>query len=624
MPHAPSPSGLHGRARFGWLRAGLCGLALCLGAPPRMAHAHSPEAAAAAFADEDDATAVRWLTAWLDGPRADIEGLPLAARLARELKAGPLLLTARSLGEEWQAERGGSVNVEAQQRAALALGWAYLGLAEHRIETGASGTSITLLLADVEACAERLAPGPERSVLLASKRATEGNLDGAIAGLAADRAEHGARAGPALLEGRLRYQRAAAWPAQADGRPTPEAAAELGLARDLLGAALDDLHGGPLGRARREGHLTRAWAAHRLGDAETASGEYLEAWRPGTRAAPLVLRGLASLHAHGPATLVALLEELRARTPEDPELLAALARAQVAAGAGADALATARERLARDPAAAAGWLLLLEVARALGEVPTAMEAARAALARAPGDAEVGRAVEALAQARLAEAPGEAVALYEALVAHRPDDPFVRNNLGFVLRELVTPHTEMLEGARQVLRDDAPPEARAWLARCVAVYLEAVARIPEEDDGRRPPEEDWNLAGIVNDAGLMLHYFVDAADPLRAEALYLRALRMTEYGHADAYLPNLRRLYGQVLPGREWTWMQVARRARDGLLAERRAPDGTLELVPDEAKRAVAARDAAELRGRILEALREQAAEEDLPWPPPPAEAPARR
>jgi hypothetical protein len=65
---------------------------------------------------------------------------------------------------------------------------------------------------------------------------------------------------------------------------------------------------------------------------------------------------------------------------------------------------------------------------------------------------------------------------------------------------------------------------------------------------------------------------------------------------DTYFYNLQYLYGFELPGREETWLRLARRASERILRE--DEDGA--LVPDERKRDAARRDA-----RALLALLEE-------------------
>ena len=147
-----------------------------------------------------------------------------------------------------------------------------------------------------------------------------------------------------------------------------------------------------------------------------------------------------------------------------------------------------------------------------------------------------------------------------------------------------------------------------------VYRHAVSLVPEDLD-EKTEKEIWVLAGIVNDCGLMLHYFEDVQEPYAAERLYLRALEMSDYAYMDAYHPNLRRLYAFVLPHRGWAWYRAAREARWAQKMEQRTPDGSIELVADEARREIAAEDARRLRARLARALAEGAEEDGDPWPP---------
>ncbi|MFM8979443.1 MAG: hypothetical protein ACKOSS_03145, partial [Planctomycetia bacterium] len=217
-----------------------------------------------------------------------------------------------------------------------------------------------------------------------------------------------------------------------------------------------------------------------------------------------------------------------------------------------------------------------------------------------------------------------VALYEGIFALLPADPFVRNNLGFLLREAVTPYTTQEPNGVQHLRPDAPWRVRGWLERSVAAYGEAVRLLPAADDKDRDEAEAWDVAGIVNDLGLMLHYFADVQDLPRAEALYWRALRMTAFAFKDTYAPNLQRLYGTLLRDREWSWYLAARSARDAILLETGELDratGKPVLAPDSAKREAASRDLEALRARLVRTLQEDAESDGLPFPPP-AAAPA--
>jgi hypothetical protein len=189
--------------------------------------------------------------------------------------------------------------------------------------------------------------------------------------------------------------------------------------------------------------------------------------------------------------------------------------------------------------------------------------------------------------------------YDDLVRRAAGLPHVQiawlNNLAFRLREVVSTYTWRGEGRSQGIADGSPREVHRLLARCVELYEAAVALVPK-DAADAPFAARWVYAGILNDAGLMRHYFVDVRDLAKAEALYLRAFELTDGAYMDTYFYNLQYLYGFELPGREETWLRLAQRARTKILAE--SKDGG--FVPDERKREAAARDAEALRQKLEE------------------------
>lgn len=170
----------------------------------------------------------------------------------------------------------------------------------------------------------------------------------------------------------------------------------------------------------------------------------------------------------------------------------------------------------------------------------------------------------------------------------------RNDLAFRFREIASAYAYRAEGRTQRLAEGAPGAARGLLARCVALYEEAVALIPK-DALDLPFEERWSYAALLNDAALMRHYWLDVRDLAKAEAGYLRAFELTDGAYMDTYFYNLQYLYGFELPGNEAKWYALARRA-----AERILKPGPQGLVPDEMKREAARRDA-EALARVLAA-----------------------
>lgn len=331
---------------------------------------------------------------------------------------------------------------------------------------------------------------------------------------------------------------------------------------------------------------------------------------------PYPLRGLQSLATGRPELLVASLDEILTENPGDARALDALAEAQLGIDA-TQALLTLQRRIDLDEKDPAGWMLGARLFASMKQWREARRHAIRAVELAPTAKDAPGLLQQIAHTIRAEEPERAVAIYEELLGLKAEDPLIWNNYGFLLREIVSPHTDVdPRTGVQTLKDDAPPRARTLLERCVSVYRRAVSLVPADVDALTDSEA-WVLAGVVNDCGLMLHYFEDVQDPHAAERLYLRALEMTDYGYMDAYHPNLRRLYAFVLPKRDWAWYLAAREARWAQLREQRRPDGTFELVADEAKREIAAEDAQKLRVRLAEALAEGAEEDGDPWPPEP-------
>ena len=188
---------------------------------------------------------------------------------------------------------------------------------------------------------------------------------------------------------------------------------------------------------------------------------------------------------------------------------------------------------------------------------------------------------------------------------------VRNNVAFRIREAVSSFTSRGRGRMQYLVKGADPEALAWMKRCTEVYEEAVAEMPpEEEQAALPFRTRWVQAGVLNDAGLMRHYFAEVQDLDLAERLYLRSFRITEGAYMDAYFYNLQFLYGFERPGREERWLKLASVAREAILRE--DPEGEDGFSPDERKRAAAERDWERLRDLLGEERADAAERADLP------------
>ena len=556
------------------------------------------------------------LAAWFaDEAPAEASDLLRAAQLARALPDIELLRTVRARAEAVEAEAGSS-----SPALDLALGFAYLGLAEENLRLRTTSRSISLYFADALTRAKAVpADGPHGETaarLAAGVRFAQGDLAAAVEGLDAFRAAtDDVTPRFEALHGRLTYEKAAAMPVTASGHAGEEAQALLQRAAASLAVAASskDLSAAQ----RRAASLRQAYALHRLGAIDAGEQAYRAAFGGTAREQGLVVRGLQSLLARDAARVVGVLEDLAKAHGDPVPVLDALTEIHRRAGDAGAVLVVAERRLASAPKDPLSWFAS---GRALVEagVPTrALEQFLQGLRLDPNNLYCSFQVEQIARSVLADDPAGACAVYERLIALRPDDPYTRNNYGFILRDLVSAHTEKLKGGLERIPADAPEGTHARLKRCVEVYAEAVARIDPAKDSELDEATAWNLAGIINDYGLIVHYFVDVQDAQLAERQYLRALAMTDYGFKDTYAPNLQRLYHYVLTDLDhaWRWYRIAREAQHTIMAE--APDGRggVALVPDEQKREAARRDVIGVRARILQALAMDAKEDGLPWPP---------
>ena len=531
----------------------------------------------------------------------DPETLLALALVAAEVKDVEVLERLQGLAEPLLS----SVD---DRRLDLALGFGSLALAEAHIERQDGSRSVPFLFDDAERLAKKAMASPDHAGmglwLLARTHYAQGDRAGAVAVLASR--DEGGPCEPLLgaLLGTLLYERAVGSGLGSDGQPTEAGRKDLEAAVERLAKALGG--GAVSGRERAfQATMRLAWSDHRLGRRDDARAAYVSALglRPDS---VLPLRGLESLFTGDAAALTAALEAAVEAHPDHAAAWENLARARLRSGDAAGALVASQRLIALPGSGARGWLLGGGLLLDLKQWGEAKKHFAKAFAIEPGSLEAASGMERAAQGLVPTDLERALTIYDELLLLRPDDPYVRNNLGFVLREVVSPWTDMAQSGLQRLKPEAPPRIRKVLERCAEVYGEAVARIPEEKDKDLDEMEAWNLAGIVNDYALIIHYFVDVQDAPRAEALYLRVLAMTGYGFKDTYSPNLQRLYAFVLPGREMTWYRAAMKAKDAILLERQDASGRTVLAPDDNKRAAAAKDAETLRARILKELESDA------------------
>ena len=324
--------------------------------------------------------------------------------------------------------------------------------------------------------------------------------------------------------------------------------------------------------------LRLAWASQILGDVETA--------RQGYRGAiavapddPLPLRGLSVLYTNDPTGYEAELRRLAAEGPAFERVLLLQAQDRIARQEYDEAERVLEAFLATHPEDADGFYALGRVRAAQGRIDEADGLYRRAV-EADGDHLA--AAEAVDQAIRKTGLGRAKANLDAaldveseyawLLDRAPNNPFVRNNVAFLLREAWLAHRE-------------DPAWRPLLDAAVAYYDDAVRVIgPWSPEKHR--ELPWStrhaFAQIVNDAGVIRHLYEPARDLARAEHDYLEAMRYTTWGYVDAWT-YLRRIYEEQ---ERWPELhRLARRAAEGLADAKGEP-----LVDArEAARALAAR-----------------------------------
>ncbi len=601
------------------LPAALRALAACLlctlvAASPALAGGLEKAEAALGAGRADDARTA--LLAWFDGDAVDAAGLLRAAFVARGLEDRNVLGAVRAAAERVEEQAGRAVS----EPLHLALGFAYLSIAEAHLKQRSGGSSVSLLFADALARSSIVAVGgPLGSTALHLAAAThyaKGDATAALHAIESRSHELAGQPGARLLalQGLLLYERGVAGGTDASARPTKSAAADFEAAIAALGAAIDA--NTLRGRELQKAHLQHAYAHHRMGNYDPAIRGYHAAHAGGGREGLLALRGLHSLLGRDPERLAAELDTLVRGHPEDAAAVDLLVQVHLGAGNVAAALLVARRHCERNPDDRTALYLVGHVLQRGGMLRSARRYFVEVLKRSPDDLRASQALEQLARDCLGKPRERAVALqiYDELLQLRPNSPYIRNNYGFILRDLVTPHTALERGGIQRLKPGATDEVRRLLTRCVEVYAEAAALIDPAEDGSREELEAWNLAGIVNDYGLILHYFIDVQDASLAEKQYLRALRMTDYGFKDTYSPNLHRLYRHVLTDRTWRWYRIAREAKDAILREARDENGRLALVADEQKREAARRDMEAARARILQTLKMDADEDGISPP----------
>jgi tetratricopeptide (TPR) repeat protein len=230
--------------------------------------------------------------------------------------------------------------------------------------------------------------------------------------------------------------------------------------------------------------------------------------------------------------------------------------------------------------------LLAKILLEKGDEKGAAKAFEKALEENPNDLEVLAALQVPLVDRVREAVGDnaklksAVADYRKLLAMAPQNPGIRNDLGFLLREAFGPNGTKSSASRP----------RWILDESVKAYEEASALIGEWRDeyqgSIRYPARHAN-AQVLNDTGLMFQYYPEVQDLAKAEAYYRRAQEWTQHGYWDAYT-NLLKILRE---SERWAdALEYAEACAEGLRDESGEANATF--------RATARGDAEQIRKRL--------------------------
>jgi tetratricopeptide (TPR) repeat protein len=279
------------------------------------------------------------------------------------------------------------------------------------------------------------------------------------------------------------------------------------------------------------------------------------------------LRGIAALKHGDDAGYVATLEKLAKQIPSNVAVHFALGKAHFAANRfdlAAKSFATYAERSASPGRT---HFFLGQALRKLGKEKEALQAFEAALKCLPEDVEAADELDKVLREKHKLAAGTSIKAakeceedYERLSKLAPGNPFIPNNGAFILREAYGPH-----------RNDG-----GWMSvlKASQKMYEAAAKIIDDMPADVVDSATWGdrygWAQITSDTGLMFQsiYYKEASDDAKAEAYYLRALKLSDYGYLDAW-NNLSKLY---LAKQEWQKAyDLHARAAEGLATESQQP-----------------------------------------------------
>ena len=312
-----------------------------------------------------------------------------------------------------------------------------------------------------------------------------------------------------------------------------------------------------------------AYASAYLGDIPTAGDAYRKAAElDPNNDAPI--RGLQSLYTHTPDKYLSALAGLLEKNANHTWALWYLADNRYKAGDFKQARKLYERYAAASDNAGAGYYAAALAATQMNDADGAEKLHFKALAANPAHGQAAAAIQkrlmdAGAEQRARKSPDDAqkvIAEFAPLLKAAPDMAWIRNNLGFILREAY------VGGAR----GGGEAKWRPILKAATEVYTEAADILGEwthEKEQSYTWQQRYAEAQIISDTGLMYEFYPATRDDDTAEKYFNTALEYTEDGYRDAFDGMTRLL------ARQQRWQDLydlAMACAEGLTTESGAPD----------------------------------------------------
>lgn len=474
------------------------------------------------FAEAADAFSKAWAAAPVDGRRGPALGLAAAVTQGR---------LADRYGAADEALMALVARAEADLAVRVALGDLRLLAGSALPDAKEREKALAAATAQYEQ-AVKVAPGePTAALGLARSWEARGRLDKAAAAL--DPLLDGTP-DPRLqvLKGRFLYQQAHA---ENQANPGSRKGREgVAKARALLTAAVT------ADPSSFEGWLTLARCAEQQADLGAAEAAYTRALALDAED-PAPLEGLHALVGDDPEAWRARLEKVAAETPTQVAVQLALGRLHVEAQRwepAAQALTTFVERSTLPWRRVLGLTPLGLALQGLGKEAEALRAFDEALTADPTDLLAADAFDRRLQATYVDtaqtdlkAAEKAADEYERLLRRTRDNVFVAGNVAFLLREAYA--RNQADGKWLPILKDA--------LHFYEIAAQVVTSKAPEAVAEAAWHERWAWASVLNDTGHMFQAYEPIRNLTKAEALFLRALELSDHGSYDAYL-NLSALY----------------------------------------------------------------------------------